>query len=178
MFNLNKTKPGYVPTHFIETVLEFTKIDNIVLIKNLATGDRWQVEPATAAFLLFCSYQDYEADIRLVDYNAVESLLTEGKTIAFAGFFPYDQIILQHYGVGYCFYRDHSARKQVTINNEIFYLCLVSQKDYPIGPSKDRPADVTMLADVDAADWESPYDEFEDWNDFDDTQGPRTSNRR
>jgi hypothetical protein len=172
MFNLNKSNPGYVPVHFIETVLEFTMVGNIVEIKSKASSDRWQVEPATAAFLLFCSYKDYEADIRLLDYNEAERLLTEGKTISFAGFFPYDQIVLQQYGVGYSFYRDHSARKQVTLNNEIFYLCLVRQKDYPIGPSKDRPADITMLADTDADDW-SFSDDSMDWNDWDDSEDSR-----
>ncbi|HEY9716121.1 MAG TPA: hypothetical protein V6C69_01525 [Trichormus sp.] len=89
MFNLNKTEPGYVPVHFIETVLELTMVSSDeVEIKDKASGDYWQVVPATAAYLLSCGYKDYEAGIRLIDYNAAEQLLGEGKTVALPAFSP------------------------------------------------------------------------------------------
>ncbi|HEY9716122.1 MAG TPA: hypothetical protein V6C69_01530 [Trichormus sp.] len=64
------------------------------------------------------------------------------------------------------------------INHEKIYLCLVSEKDYPIGPLKYRPMEVTTPVDADAEDWESFSNEFADWNDGDDSHEPRNRHHR
>jgi len=151
MFNLNKDKPSHVPAKYIEMVLELTETKPLetVTVKDRSNGRSWQISYVHAVMFLLSSYKDYDENVRMIEVDEVKnSIFRYAQMRVFTGFFPYDQIILQTLGLAYEIYEDQSARLPQLINNEIFYICLVSEKDWPIiKPEIMRKGDVTLSYD-------------------------------
>lgn len=148
MFNLNKSQPGFVPAKYIEMVLEFTELEpgRTVSIKDRSNGRSWRCSYVHAVIFLVSAYKDYEANVRMVDLSEIRSYIFQtAKTRVFAGFFPYDQLLLQTFGLPYEVYEDQSARVPQKINGQMFYFGLASEKDWPIiKPEVLREGDVTL----------------------------------
>ena len=148
MFNLNKEKPGFVPAKFVEMVLEFKELSpcHTVNIKDRSNGQSWHTSYELAMSLLRCSFKDYEANVRILDPDEdQDNIFRSEKKRVFAGFFAYDQILLQMLELPYTVWEDQSARMLVMVNDQLFYFGLVSEKDWPIVRSEEpRVGDVTL----------------------------------
>jgi hypothetical protein len=149
MFNLNKSQPGFVPAKYIEMVLEFTELEpgRTVSIKDRSNGRSWRSSYIHALMFLVSSYKDYEANVRMLDIGEAKKgdIFQFSKTRVFAGFFAYDQLILQTFGLPYEVYEDQSARVPQNVNGQIFYFGLASEKDWPIvKPEVAREGDATL----------------------------------
>jgi hypothetical protein len=148
MFNLNKSQPGFVPAKYIEMVLEFTELEpgRTVSVKDRSNGRSWRTSYVHAVMFLVSAYKDYEANVRMIDLAEIRrDIFQTTKTRVFAGFFPYDQLLLQTFGLPYEVYEDQSARVPQRVNGQLFYFGLASEKDWPIiKPEVLREGDVTL----------------------------------
>lgn len=135
MSNINQNQPPRsLPARFVKRVFEFTNFIDAVEVRDCITNDKWFVELAPAYTLLWSSYKDGQGKEPLIDEDRDpdELLGKAGETVRFCGYFPYDQIVLQRMGVEYTIWCDDTARQRIVFNNEVHYLTIVSEKNYPV----------------------------------------------
>jgi len=173
--------PRSLPARFVKSVLDFTNLVDTVEVRDCVTHAKWYVDFALVNTLLFSSYKDRQGKEPLIDEACdPEELLAEpGKTERFCGYFPYDQIILQRMGVEYIIWCDGTARQRIVFNNQVHYLCIVSENSYPVEWCKrggafaeqhsSDPLDCSWL--YQSLDWHTPYNDCsDDAGDVDDVE--------
>ncbi len=148
MSHPNKSTPGSVPAKYTHTVLEFTEVERgqTVYVKNRSDGHTWTIDYLQAVVFLMSSYKNYQTNIRLLGQDEyLPNIFKRNKTRVFEGLFPFDQMVMQILGLPYSVYEDQSARAPLRLNGQLFYLALVSEKDWPIiKPEVPREGDVTL----------------------------------
>jgi hypothetical protein len=183
MSNTNQNQPPRsLPARFVKCVLEFTNYIDAIEVRDCITQDKWYMDFAPVYALLWSSYKDSQGKKPLIDEERHPEELLEkaGETVTLSGYFPYDQIILQRLGVEYTIWCDDTARQRIIFNNEVHYLTIVSEKNYPVAwckragafsqPTTGEESTCSWL--YHSADLHPPYNDCsEGEGDVDDIQG-------